>query len=173
MTEVAVSLTAVREIYAPRDEGLKKVLKVTIHVRKNSLNTDGIHISNSNNIKIFHSTIGTEDDCTLIDGGTTNLWIEDIHYDPGYDISIQNSLRIKTWVTHYKFFVTDVIFQYILMENVKNDIQVDPMRYTRVSHLMHVKINNVKYIDIHESSATETALKFAYNDRNLCTKLKL
>jgi polygalacturonase len=63
-----------------------KLQRLKIMAAGKSPNTDGIHVQQSNNIEITHSTIGTGDDCISIGAGTTNLAIHKILCGPGHGI---------------------------------------------------------------------------------------
>ena len=51
-----------------------------------SPNTDGIHVQLSHNVMIFHSKIGTGDDCVSVGAGMTDLSIENVVCGPGHGI---------------------------------------------------------------------------------------
>lgn len=62
------------------------VSHLTITAPEDSPNTDGIDISNSHNVFIQHSAIGTGDDCIAINGGCSDLNIANIACGPGHGI---------------------------------------------------------------------------------------
>lgn len=51
-----------------------------------SPNTDGIHISQSNQVNIARSVIGTGDDCIAVIQGSTNVNIYKVTCGPGHGI---------------------------------------------------------------------------------------
>ncbi|CAI8590655.1 unnamed protein product [Vicia faba] len=82
-----------------------------------SPNTDGFHVTHSQNVFITNNIIGTGDDCISIVSGSKNIRATDIICGPGHGISIgslgqdkseaqvnratlkgsTNGVRIKTW----------------------------------------------------------------------------
>ncbi|MED6194098.1 hypothetical protein PIB30_025345 [Stylosanthes scabra] len=125
---------------------------INIKAPRNSLNTEGIHIEKSTNIKILDTKIGTGDDCISLGDGTKNVTVESLYCGPGgHGISVGSlgkfpneepveglfvksctltntdfGLRIKTWPdTPSTITVTDLHFQDILMINVKNPAFID------------------------------------------------
>ncbi|GFY89084.1 pectin lyase-like superfamily protein [Actinidia rufa] len=114
-----------------------------------SPNTDGIHIENTNNVKIYNSVVSNGDDCVSIGAGCYNVDIRNITCDPSHGISIgslgmrntrpcvsnitvsdsvvknsDNGVRIKTWQGG-SGSVSKVTFNNIHMESVKNPIIID------------------------------------------------
>ena len=63
-----------------------RVRHIRISAPDESPNTDGIHISNSNNVKIAKSVIGTGDDCIGMIKGSTNIAIHKVTCGPGHGI---------------------------------------------------------------------------------------
>ncbi|KAH9327026.1 hypothetical protein KI387_007204, partial [Taxus chinensis] len=99
-----------------------KVFRVKISSPANSPNTDGIHLQNSRDVEIHHSSMACGDDCVSIQTGCSGIRVHNINCGPGngisigglgkdgtkacvsnvsvYDSNIQNALngvRIKTW----------------------------------------------------------------------------
>ncbi|KAH7557278.1 hypothetical protein JRO89_XS11G0100700 [Xanthoceras sorbifolium] len=116
---------------------------------EHSPNTDGIHVTDTQNIQITSSTIRTGDDCISIVNGSQNVKAEDITCGPGHGISIgslgagdskayvsgvtvngaklsgtTNGVRIKTWQGG-SGYASNIKFQNIEMFNVTNPIIVD------------------------------------------------
>lgn len=64
------------------------VSKIKITAPATSPNTDGIHISETININVTDSNIGTGDDCISVGHGTTNIFVNNIHCGPGHGIRL-------------------------------------------------------------------------------------
>ncbi|XP_062173708.1 polygalacturonase-like [Alnus glutinosa] len=153
-----------------------------------SPNTDGIHVTETQNIKIQNSVIRTGDDCIAIVAGSKNVEATDIACGPGHGISIgslgagnstdfvsdvivnrailsktTNGVRIKTWQGgsgHAK----NITFQNIEMHNVKNPIIINQYYCDRKGSCLDqasaVKVSNVVYKNITGISASEEAINF-------------
>ncbi|KAF8388649.1 hypothetical protein HHK36_027326 [Tetracentron sinense] len=175
---------------------------VKITASGNSPNTDGIHVQLSTGVTIMNSGIKTGDDCISVGPGTKNLWIEQIACGPGHGISIgslgketqepgvqnvtvktvvftgtQNGLRIKAWGRPSTGFVTGVLFQHAVMNNVQNPIVIDqnycPRNEGCPGQVSGVQISQVTYQDIHGTSATEVAVKFDCSPKHPCRGIRL
>uniref|UniRef100_M1A9G5 Polygalacturonase 1 n=1 Tax=Solanum tuberosum TaxID=4113 RepID=M1A9G5_SOLTU len=156
----------------------------------------------SSGVSIVNSQIGTGDDCVSIGPGTSNLWIEGIACGPGHGISIgslgwkeqelgvqnvtiktvtfsgtTNGVRVKTWARPSNGFVRNVLFQHIVMVNVKNPIIIDQNYCPNHESCPHkgsgVKISDVTYQDIHGTSATKVAVKLNCSKSNPCSGITL
>ncbi|KAL5703784.1 endo-polygalacturonase [Ranunculus cassubicifolius] len=168
----------------------------------NSPNTDGIHIQMSTGVTIRAATIKTGDDCVSIGPGTKNLWIEASNCGPGHGISIgslgqnkveqgvsnvtvknvvftgtENGVRIKTWARPGNGFVRGVLYQDLIMKNVKNPIIIDqrycPQNKGCPGKESGIKISGVTYRNIQGSSATQVAVNFGCSRTNPCRDIKL
>ena len=62
------------------------VQNVTITAPGDSPNTDGVHVSRSENVNVLDSTIGTGDDCVSIGAGNTNVTVARIVCGPGHGL---------------------------------------------------------------------------------------
>ena len=124
---------------------------VTITAPENSPNTDGIHVSSSEQINILNTNIATGDDCISVGDTNKQIVISDVTCGPGHGISIgslgkyskekevvgvtvkkckltstTNGVRIKTWPDSVGTFpATDMHFEDIEMVNVSNPIIID------------------------------------------------
>ncbi|KAK2654409.1 hypothetical protein Ddye_014265 [Dipteronia dyeriana] len=99
--------------------------RFTISAPPESIKTDGIHISRSQNITITNSNIGTGDDCVSIGQGSQHITISNVKCGPGHGISIgslDNGVRIKTWPASFEDSVKEVIY---VMNNVINPVVID------------------------------------------------
>ncbi|KAI5352292.1 hypothetical protein L3X38_005183 [Prunus dulcis] len=126
-----------------------KVNNITISSPDYSPNTDGIHLQNTQNVEIHHSTIGCGDDCVSIQTGCSNVHIHHVKCGPGHGISLgglgkarsvacvsniivnnilfqntQSGVRIKTWPGG-KGSVKNVSFSNIQVSNVGVPIVID------------------------------------------------
>ncbi|TQD88424.1 hypothetical protein C1H46_026020 [Malus baccata] len=125
------------------------VSHLTIIAPAESPNTDGIDISNSINVNIHDSFIGTGDDCIAINSGSSNINITNIACGPGHGISVgslgkngahetvenvyvrdcsfngtQNGARIKTWQGG-SGYAKNIVFEKITLVAAKNPIIID------------------------------------------------
>uniref|UniRef100_K7M8U1 Polygalacturonase n=1 Tax=Glycine max TaxID=3847 RepID=K7M8U1_SOYBN len=166
-----------------------------------SPNTDGIHISATKGVEVRDSVIRTGDDCISIVRNSSRVWIRNISCGPGHGISIgslgkskkwekvqnvivdgvylyntDNGVRIKTWQGG-SGFASKITFQHILMENVSNPIIVDQYycdsRNPCKNETSAVRVENISFIDIQGTSATEEAIKFSCSDAFPCEGLYL
>ncbi|KAK3200120.1 hypothetical protein Dsin_023535 [Dipteronia sinensis] len=164
-----------------------------------SPNTDGIHIQ-SDGVTILNSIIATGDDCISIGPGTTNLWIQNVICGPGHGISVgslgkklqeagvenvtvksvtfrgtENGVRIKSWGRPSNGFSRNIVFEHVLMIDVQNPIIIDQNYCPDSKHCPHkasgVQISDVTNKDIHGTSASEVAVKFACSSKHPCFEI--
>ncbi|XP_057778250.1 polygalacturonase-like [Salvia miltiorrhiza] len=174
---------------------------LTLTAPGDSPNTDGIHIGNSDLVRVLHSTIGTGDDCISIGPGSTNMWVDNVAYGPGHGISIgsiggtpkeagvehivvnnsvftdtDNGVRIKSWAKPSDAYVKDIKFENLRMQNVANPIIIDqeycPARNCSKAS-SGVKISDVKFNNITGTSSTVEALILDCSLTNPCEKITL
>ncbi|KAI3430144.1 uncharacterized protein J3R85_008158 [Psidium guajava] len=167
-----------------------------------SPNTDGIHVQSSRGVTITGSTLQSGDDCISIGPGTTNLYMSNIKCGPGHGISIgslgrdatedgvqnvtltnavftgsDNGVRIKSWARPSTSFVRNVLFQNILMKNVKNPILIDqnycPDNQGCPRQSSGVRISQVTYRNIKGTSATQKAATFDCSASAPCQGIRL
>ncbi|XP_027367339.1 polygalacturonase [Abrus precatorius] len=165
-----------------------KVSGLTVTAPEDSPNTDGIHVTNTQNIQISSSVIGTGDDCISVVSGTRNLLATDITCGPGHGISIgslgageskefvsgimikgakfsgtTNGVRIKTWQGG-SGSASNIQFQNIQMDNVSNPIIIDQNYCDQAEPCKQqqsaVQIRNVLYQNIKGTSASDMAVQF-------------
>ncbi|KAG9156545.1 hypothetical protein Leryth_006546 [Lithospermum erythrorhizon] len=176
--------------------------EITITAPEDSPNTDGIHISNSNKVQVTNVKIGTGDDCISLGPGSTNINISSVKCGPGHGISIgslgtssdelpvqgvtvsdssftgtQNGARIKTFGSSVSNNVSDVIFQNIDVNDVKNPIIID-QHYCPGSSCEQkgdslVRISNVKFINIKGTSTSDVSVQLNCSESVPCQEIEL
>lgn len=80
------------------------VTNVNINAPGDSPNTDGVHISDSQDIFIINSVIGTGDDCVSIGDGNTHITVSNITCGPGHGIRLVLNKSI-TFEHCFSFFI--------------------------------------------------------------------
>ncbi|KAH7570651.1 hypothetical protein JRO89_XS05G0151100 [Xanthoceras sorbifolium] len=162
----------------------------------NSPNTDGIHVTGTQDILIKNCVIRTGDDCISIVSGSKNVRATDITCGPGHGISIgslgagnqeaevsnvvvnkaklsgtANGVRIKTWQGG-SGYAKNIIFQNVAMYNVSNPIIIDQNYCDQDDPCPEqgsaVQISNVAYKNIRGTSASELAIKFDCSKHVAC-----
>ncbi|CAN6554074.1 unnamed protein product [Malus baccata var. baccata] len=161
--------------------------RLTVTAPEDSPNTDGIHVSNTQNIIISSSVIGTGDDCISIVSGSQRVQATDITCGPGHGISIgslgeygsedhvsgvfvngaklsgtSNGLRIKTWEGG-SGSATNIVFQNVQMNDVTNPIIIDQNYRDHKTidckqQKSAVQVKNVLYKNIRGTSASRDAI---------------
>ncbi|KAI3782558.1 hypothetical protein L2E82_12609 [Cichorium intybus] len=168
---------------------------------KDSPNTDGIHVTHSQNITISSCVIGTGDDCISIVSGSKKIQARGITCGPGHGISIgslgsknseahvsdviidgaeltktSNGVRIKTWQGG-SGNASQITFQNINMKDVKNPIIIDQNYCDQSKSCKEqdsaVEIINVTYQNITGSSADKDAITFDCSKHHPCQGIVL
>ncbi|KAA8548967.1 hypothetical protein F0562_000651 [Nyssa sinensis] len=162
-----------------------------------SPNTDGMHISKSQTVKVSRSTISTGDDCISIGQGSTNVTVNKITCGPGHGISVgslgklpneldvkgvivknctikgtTNGVRIKTWPASGASQAAGLLFTNIIMDNVQNPIIVDQGYGHRSNQPSRVKISNVIYQNIEGTSVTPVAVNLMCSRQVPCQNVR-
>ncbi|WZZ17800.1 hypothetical protein YC2023_110889 [Brassica napus] len=176
------------------------IKNVEITAPGDSPNTDGIHITNTQNIRVSNSHIGTGDDCISIEDGSQNVQINDLTCGPGHGISIgslgddnskayvsgvnvdgakltetDNGVRIKTYQGG-SGTAKNIKFQNIRMQNVKNPIIIDQNYCDKDKCEQQdsaVQVDNVVYRNISGTSATDVAITFDCSEKYTCKGIVL
>ncbi|KAK7386871.1 hypothetical protein VNO78_27215 [Psophocarpus tetragonolobus] len=178
-----------------------RITGVKVSAPGDSPNTDGIHISESTNVIIQDSKIGTGDDCISIVNASSNIKMKRIYCGPGHGISIgslgkdnstgivtkvildtaifretTNGVRIKTWQGG-SGYVRGVRFQNVRVENVSNPIIIDQFYCdsptTCQDQTSAVEISEVMYQNISGTTMSAKAIKFDCSDTVPCSNLVL
>ncbi|XP_027938004.1 polygalacturonase-like [Vigna unguiculata] len=174
---------------------------LTVTAPEDSPNTDGIHITNTQNIQILNTVIGTGDDCISIESGSTNVQATKITCGPGHGISIgslgsgkskdfvsgvtingakfsgtTNGVRIKTWQGG-SGSASNIKFQNIEMDKVMNPIIIDQNYCDQATPCKKqksaVEIRNVLYENIKGTSASDVGVQFECSEKFPCKGIVL
>ncbi|XP_011010959.1 PREDICTED: exopolygalacturonase-like [Populus euphratica] len=161
-----------------------------------SPNTDGIHISQSSVVKVSRSVISTGDDCVAIIQGSTDVSVKKVTCGPGHGFSVgslgkypdekdvrgvvvtnctlrnaDNGVRIKTWGGSPPSQASNILFQDIIMDNVKRPIIIDQTYGSKSNSPSRVKISDVRYINIRGTSGSEVGVDLKCSEAVPCEKL--
>ncbi|KAA0049517.1 hypothetical protein IC582_012861 [Cucumis melo] len=179
-----------------------RLRKLHITAPETSPNTDGIHVSRSNNVKISRSVIATGDDCISLGRGSMNIAINKITCGPGHGISVgslgkyqneedvrgiivknctlvktDNGLRIKTWPDSPPSAASGILFQDINMIDVKNPILIDQEYSCSKTNCQkppsRVKISDVHYINVKGSSISPVAVQLKCSKQFPCQNIEM
>ncbi|KAM6565696.1 hypothetical protein CsatA_024824 [Cannabis sativa] len=175
---------------------------ISISSPKLSPNTDGIHIENTKSVGIYNSMIANGDDCISIGTGCSDVDIEGVTCGPSHGISIgslgvhnsqacvsnisvrnvmiresDNGLRIKTWQGGTGS-VSNILFENIEMENVRNCINVDQYYCLSKADCLNqtsaVYVNDIQYRTIKGTyDVRTTPIHFACSDAVACTNITM
>ncbi|KAL2501718.1 Polygalacturonase ADPG1 [Forsythia ovata] len=174
---------------------------LVVNAPEKSPNTDGIHVTGTQNIQISSCTIGTGDDCISIVSGSKKVRATDITCGPGHGISIgslgsgnseayvsdvvlngaklfgtTNGLRIKTWQGG-SGSASNIKFQNVEMQNVKNPIIIDQSYCDQSKPCKEqssaVQVNNVVYQNIKGTSSSNVAIDFDCSKKYPCQGIVL
>ncbi|KAI3713845.1 hypothetical protein L1987_72431 [Smallanthus sonchifolius] len=175
-----------------------RIFNVLVSAPEDSPNTDGIHLTASKNVVIQNSKIGTGDDCISIVSGCSNIKMKTISCGPGHGISLgkdnstdfatavvldtallkgtTNGLRIKTWQGG-SGYVRAVRYQNVQMNDVENPIIIDQFYCDSPKSCQNqtsaVEISQIMFENIHGTSKSPNAMKFACSDTVPCNNIVL
>ncbi|XP_030480822.1 probable polygalacturonase At1g80170 [Cannabis sativa] len=178
-----------------------RITGVKVTAPGDSPNTDGIHITQSTNVVLQDSRIGTGDDCVSIVNASSNIKMKRIYCGPGHGISIgslgkdnsigivtrvvldtavlketTNGLRIKTWQGG-SGYVQAVRFQNVKMIDVANPIIIDQFYCDSPKSCENqtsaVSISKIIYKNISGTTTSKKAMKFACSDTVPCSNIVL
>ncbi|KAG5537584.1 hypothetical protein RHGRI_024887 [Rhododendron griersonianum] len=108
----------------------------------------------------------------------TRPWykIHDVVVDGAFLSNTENGVRIKSWQGG-SGFATNIAFQNVWMENVSNPIIIDQYYcdspVTCQNQSLAVKVEDISFVGIKGTSATEEAIKFACSETFPCERLYL
>ncbi|KAK4735644.1 hypothetical protein R3W88_009905 [Solanum pinnatisectum] len=163
-----------------------------------SLNTDGIDVSGSTNVRIYNSLIATGDDCIAIGGGSSNISISGITCGPGHGISIGSlgeggfevvedvnvrnctmkdtlaGVRIKTWQGG-EGYARRIAFEGILFVAVNNPIIIDqfycPSRVNCKNDTAAVALSDITFRGILGTSLMDEVINLSCSETVGCKNI--
>ncbi|XP_024634601.1 probable polygalacturonase At3g15720 [Medicago truncatula] len=160
-----------------------------------SPNTDGIDISQSSNVFITNSFIGTGDDCIAINSGSRFINITGVFCGPGHGISVgslgkngafstveqvyvrnctftrtSNGARIKTF-TGGSGYARNIKYEDITLVEVENPVYIN-QNYIPVQDSA-VEVSDVTFSNIHGTSTGKYAVELLCEPNIGCTDIVL
>ncbi|MCO5549993.1 hypothetical protein L7F22_003470 [Adiantum nelumboides] len=178
-----------------------QAVNLQVEAPADSPNTDGIHISGTQNVLIQDTWIGSGDDCVSIVSGSLDIRIKNVSCGPGHGISIgslgkssneehvslvvvdgatfvgtSNGLRIKTWQGGTGLAM-GFLFEDVQMVNVSHPIIIDqsycdpPSACPSENETSAIQVSQVFYRNIWGTSATKQAIKLACSKVAPCKNL--
>ncbi|XP_047975557.1 exopolygalacturonase clone GBGE184-like [Salvia hispanica] len=176
-----------------------KVTKMTITAPDESPNTDGIHLSNATNVEITDSVIGTGDDCISIGTGSKNIFVKNVKCGPGHGLAVgslgkrpdelsvgnitfssctltgtTNGARIKSYHKSPVMTATNIVFEDLTLDSVKNPIIIDQHYFSKmVAEQSNVKISDVHFRRIKGTTISEIPILFNCSTTNPCDNIEL
>ncbi|XP_027925488.1 polygalacturonase-like [Vigna unguiculata] len=168
-----------------------------------SANTDGIHIGRSRGVNVLNTNIATGDDCVSLGDGSKQVLVQNVKCGPGHGISVgslgkykeeepvdgitikgctlkgtDNGVRIKTWPSEPgTITVTNMKFEDITMDNVKNPIIIDqeycPWNQCTKKYPSKIKISKVTIKNIKGTSATKEGVIIACSSGVPCEGVEI
>ncbi|GJM96999.1 hypothetical protein PR202_ga13889 [Eleusine coracana subsp. coracana] len=191
-----------QQIHMSIEDSTNVVLsRLTITAPETSPNTDGIHITRSQDVQVTNCKIKTGDDCISIEDGTRNLYVSKVTCGPGHGISIgslgddnsraevsgitidtvqlygtTNGARIKTYQGG-SGYAKDIKFQNMIMYKVKNPIIIDQYYCDSARPCKEqesaVEVSNVIFNNIRGTTATKDAIKMNCSKNVPCHDITL
>ncbi|XP_056693960.1 polygalacturonase isoform X2 [Spinacia oleracea] len=178
-----------------------RVTGVNVTSPGHSPNTDGIHITSTNNIQVSNTNIATGDDCFSIESGSKTVRVTNVTCGPGHGISIgslgdngseahvsdiivngatlsgtTNGLRIKTWQGG-SGVASNIKFQNIVLDNVDNPIIIDQeycdQKKPCKKQVSAVQVKDVLYQNIRGTSSSEKAVVFDCSEDYPCEDITM
>ncbi|KAJ4717716.1 Pectin lyase-like superfamily protein [Melia azedarach] len=136
---------------------------VNIKAPEDSPNTDGIHIQNSQDVRVHNSDIGTGDDCVSVGDQTRNINVTDVHCGPGHGVSVGSLGKDET---------TTVQVSHITVTNVNFTGTTNGARIKTWAG-RGVQLEDVIFAEAKGTSASEVAIKLDCSEFVPCTNIVL
>ncbi|CAI0404638.1 unnamed protein product [Linum tenue] len=137
-----------------------KVVRLFVAAPENSPNTDGIHVTATQNIQISRCVIKTGDDCISIVSGSRNVKATDITCGPGHGISI-GSLGAGNSGAQ----VSDVVVNRAILTGTSNGVRIKTWQASAV------RVSNVMYKNIKGTSASKVAINLECSKSVRCHEI--
>ncbi|XP_047181858.1 polygalacturonase-like, partial [Vigna umbellata] len=135
---------------------------LTVTAPEDSPNTDGIHITNTQNIQISNTVIGTGDDCISIESGSMNVLATKITCGPGHGISIGSLGSAKS-----KDFVSGVMVNGAKFSGTTNGVRIKTWQGGSGS-ASNIKFQNIEMDKVtNPSSSTSETHPFIFSNFSL------
>ncbi|XP_027152626.1 polygalacturonase At1g48100-like [Coffea eugenioides] len=135
-----------------------RVNNITISAPETSLNTDGIHLQNSQDVEIHHSNIGCGDDCVSIQTGCSNVFVHHINCGPGHGISLGGLGKGGTVAC-----VSNIIVDSIFMNNTLYGARIKTWQ-GGLGAVKNVSFSNIKVSDV----KVPIMIDQYYCDKHIC-----
>ncbi|KAL8158557.1 hypothetical protein V2J09_000094 [Rumex salicifolius] len=174
----------------------------TILAPPESLNTDGIHVGRSVDVKIIDINIDTGDDCVSVGDGTKQLRVEKVICGRGHGISIgslglykdeepvsdirvtgctiknaMNGVRIKSWLNSYPNVASDLHFTDIIVENVTTAIMLDqgycPYGKCGKKAPSKVRLENISFKNVRGWTSSQAVVKLVGSSAAKASKVEM
>ncbi|XP_040369672.1 probable polygalacturonase At1g80170 isoform X2 [Rosa chinensis] len=135
-------------------------------------------VSNSSRIRIVNIVCGPGHGISIGSLGKSNSWshVRDVAVDAAFLSNTENGVRIKTWQGG-SGFASNIAFRNVVMDNVSNPIIIDQYycdsQLPCLNQTLAVKVENISFIHIKGTSATDEAIRFACSDDSPCEGLYL
>ncbi|KAG6581572.1 hypothetical protein SDJN03_21574, partial [Cucurbita argyrosperma subsp. sororia] len=139
-----------------------QALNLRVVAPENSPNTDGIHVTETQNVIIKNCVIGTGDDCISIVSGSRNVRAMDITCGPGHGISI-GSLGAGNSEAE----VSNIRVDRALISGTSNGVRIKTWQNSAV------KVSNVVYKNIRGTSASDDAIRFDCSKSSPCQDISM
>ncbi|XP_028085446.1 polygalacturonase At1g48100 [Camellia sinensis] len=159
-----VTVRDIRIINSPQchlkfdNSGGVKIDNITISAPKNSPNTDGIHLQNTQDVEIQHSNIGCGDDCVSIQTGCSNIHVHHINCGPGHGTSLGGLGKDKSVAC-----VSDIVVENIFMQNTLSGVRIKTWQ-GGIGSVKNVTFSNIQVEDV----KVPIMIDQYYCDNNFC-----
>ncbi|XP_012856142.1 PREDICTED: probable polygalacturonase At1g80170 [Erythranthe guttata] len=136
-----------------------------ILMSSDSPSTNGVHISASTNVELDTITVSTGNECISIGSNSSAIRMKNIFCRLGHGISIGSLGKYNS-----SGIVEDVVLNRAFFFHTETGLRIKTWQKMQTSS---VRIENVSYIGIRGTSATDEAIKFACSDSCPCKRLLL